>query len=281
MQVHRSTGTTPFDLVLSRPPAQPLVDLRLLEHQPGEHARDRRVRVTEAKQAFLDRLNAAVTKARSNLERTQQRYKRNFDARVRQRLMDLKPGDYVYREIPEFPLGVSPKLASPVDGPYRVLDTDWPTVVVDVGGHPVRVNANRLVRAPTPRSSSEVSRLQLRDNAAQPEREAQVSNEVPVDSHPRSSREGLSSSEEGDMHVDTPARDSQQLQKRRASLRRSTQEQQRYVVEKLVGAGLNDEGTMLYRVRWEGYPPSADTWEPPMNLPHQLVRAYKRKHNLS
>ena len=106
---------------------------------------------------------------------------------------------------------MSPKLASPVDGPYRVLDTDWPTVVFDVGGHPVHVNANRLVRAPTPRSSSEVSRLQLRDNAAQPEREAQVSNEGPADNRPRTSCEDLPPSEEGDMHIDTGARDPQQL----------------------------------------------------------------------
>ena len=82
------------------------------------------------------------------------------------------------------------------------------------------------------------------------------------------------------MHVDTSARDSQQLQTRRASLRRSTQEQQRYVVEKLVGAGLDDEGTTLCRVRWQGYPKSADTWEPATNLPHQLARAYKRRHSL-
>ena len=68
---------------------------------------------------------------------------------------------------------------------------------------------------------------------------------------------------------------------RRAAQRRSTQEQRRFEIEKLVGAGLDDDGQELYRVRWTGYPPSADTWEPVDNLPRELVRAYKRRHNLS
>ena len=91
-----------------------------------------------------------MSKARRNLERTQVRYKRNADGRMRQGLRDLAPGDHVYREIPEHPQGVSPQLASPVEGPYKVLSTDGPTIVIEVGGHPVHVNANRLVRAPTP-----------------------------------------------------------------------------------------------------------------------------------
>ena len=68
---------------------------------------------------------------------------------------------------------------------------------------------------------------------------------------------------------------------RRAAQRHSTQEQRRCEIEKLVGAGLDDDGQELYRVRWVGYPPSADTWEPTNNLPRELVRAYKRRHDLS
>ena len=41
MQVHRSTGTTPFDLVLSRHPPPLLVQEDMLEHVPHESAQDR------------------------------------------------------------------------------------------------------------------------------------------------------------------------------------------------------------------------------------------------
>ena len=315
-QVHRSTGTTPFDLVLSRPPSQPLVDPELLEHRPVEYVSDRRIRVSQAKQAFLERLDHLMSKARRNLERTQVRYKRNADARMRQRLRDLAPGDYVYREIPEHPRGVSPKLASPVEGPYKVLSTEGPTIVIEVGGHPVRVNANRLVRAPTPRSRSLLQRLSLPDVEAQPTRGSSVGNEAPASGlTPRLPRMDLPPKEgEGEERLSLPhpaappgrvsagsnegpaprapgpqptrkhtrprARTADSRESRRAALRYSTQEQRRYEIEKLVGAGLDDEGRELYRVRWLGYPPSSDTWEPANQLPRELVTAYKRKHHL-
>ena len=316
-QVHRSTGTTPFDLVLSRPPSQPLVDPGLLEHRPVEYVGDRRIRVSQAKQAFLERLDHLVSKARRNLERTQARYKRNADARIRQRLGDLTPGDYVYREIPEHPQGVSPKLASPVEGPYKVLSTDGPTIVIEVRGHPVRVNANRLVRAPTPRRSGIQHRLSLPDVEAQPARGSSVGNEVPASETTRPQPRIVPPSKEGEeeerLSVPHPAaqpgrgsaggnqgpasmppgtqptqnpnrpraRDADPQGSRRAAQRRSTQEQRRYEIEKLVGAGLGDDGQELYRVRWLGYPPSSDTWEPANHLPRELVRAYKRRHHLS
>ena len=126
----------------------------MLEHRPNEYARERRARMAQAKQDFLNRLRDVMAKAKKNLAKTQQRYKRNFDARVRARLKDLQPGSYVYREIPEHPEGVNPKLASPVKAPFRVLRNDGPTIVIEENGHAVRVNANRLVRAPTPAESS-------------------------------------------------------------------------------------------------------------------------------
>ena len=100
----------------------------MLKHEPVTHPWDRRIQISQAKQAFLERLTLGIDGARSNPERAQAHYKRKFNARIRQRLASLKPGDYVYREILEHPQGVSPKLASPVDGPYRVLGTDWPTI---------------------------------------------------------------------------------------------------------------------------------------------------------
>ena len=153
-QVHRSTGTTPFDLVLSRHPPPLLVQQGMLDHRINESARDRRARMSQAKQDFLHRLENALVKARSNLTKTQLRYKRNFDARIRARLKELEPGSYVYREVPVHPEGVNPKLASPVEGPYKVIANKWPTIIIGDRGRHIGVNANRLVKAPTPLEAS-------------------------------------------------------------------------------------------------------------------------------
>ena len=122
----------------------------MLEHKPNERARDRRARMSQAKQDFLHRLEETLMTARHNLAKTQQRYKRNFDARVRAKLKDIEPGSYVYREVPVHPEGVNPKLASPAEGPYRVIANKWPTIIIEDRGRAVRVNANRLVKAPMP-----------------------------------------------------------------------------------------------------------------------------------
>ena len=149
-QVNRSTGVTPFDLVLSRHPPSLTVEEDLLDHMPEESQRDRNARISVAKQAFLRQLASAMQKASRNLTQTQRRYKRNYDDRILPRLQDFREGDYVYREIPEHPVGVNPKLTSQVDGPFEVLRVQWPTVVINDGGRAIRVNANRLVRAPPP-----------------------------------------------------------------------------------------------------------------------------------
>ena len=59
-----------------------------------------------------------MQKARANLSCTQARYKRNFDARIRSKLRNLKPGGFVYREIEKHPAGVNPKLVSYVNGAF-------------------------------------------------------------------------------------------------------------------------------------------------------------------
>ena len=85
--VHRSTGTTPFDLVLSRPP--PAFSLYHNERgvrKPSEEQRD----------YYIEQLEATVQKAYDRLLKTQQRYKRDFDKRVRSENRNIHTGDYVY-----------------------------------------------------------------------------------------------------------------------------------------------------------------------------------------
>lgn len=52
-----------------------------------------------------------------------------------------------------------------------------------------------------------------------------------------------------------------------------------FVIERIVSHGRDDDNTLLFRVRWYGYEPNQDTWEPIGNLPRSHVLSYcKRAH---
>ena len=58
------------------------------------------------------------------------------------------------------------------------------------------------------------------------------------------------------------------------------QSQRLYEIGGLVDAGVDNEGHELYKVRWAGYGPESNTWEPAEGLPDALIRDYKRTHGL-
>ena len=89
-QVHRSTGMTPFNLVLSRHPPPLVVEEDLIDHEPSRRPQERRRRFAEAKEKFLLRLHDAIKKANFTLSQAQRRYKRDYDRRVRKRLGNLR-----------------------------------------------------------------------------------------------------------------------------------------------------------------------------------------------
>ena len=135
--VHRSTGTTPFELVLSRPP--PEFGLR---HSPG-----RRLSRKQRKD-LADRLEVSIGKAKASLAKTQARYKADFDKRVR-RSRKIKVDEAVYLDISD---GMKrDKLAFQVSGPFRVLEVvkEGNTVVIQRGDVVERVSMNRITRAPS------------------------------------------------------------------------------------------------------------------------------------
>ena len=141
--VHRSTRTTPFDLILSRPP--PPFSLE-------DSADDRPLPPQEVRLKFVRRLDTALRNATNALQATQERYKRDFDKRVRKTNRRLRANDYVYLD-PTSGNEKQPKLQSPAVGPYRVIANDKRTVIIDRDGDVERVSADRVVYAPRPERS--------------------------------------------------------------------------------------------------------------------------------
>ena len=138
--VHRTTGTTPFDLVLSRPP--PAFSLY---HSPTS----RKAQTTEQREDYLDRLESTIQAAYKTLLKTQARYKQDFDRRVGPSNRNIRAGQYVYLD----PTDGTTKGIKPGNhalGPYRVITNDKRTFVIQRGEQLERVNADRVAYAPPP-----------------------------------------------------------------------------------------------------------------------------------
>lgn len=137
--VHRSTGTKPFDLVLSRPPPD------FTRHHPTPRPRAS----NDVRRDFVQRLDAAFSKADATLRAVQARYKRDFDKRVRPTRNPLVAGDFVFLDTTD---GVTKmgKLRTPAEGPHRILSADTRTVLLDRDGIAELVSVDRVVKAPAP-----------------------------------------------------------------------------------------------------------------------------------
>jgi len=88
---HRTAGVAPMDLVTPR---------RLrnfsLERMPDGITPDPSQSVAEVKDAFLESLNALLPQVRDSISKTQARYKRDYDNKVRPRRVSVPSGDWVY-----------------------------------------------------------------------------------------------------------------------------------------------------------------------------------------
>ena len=137
--VHRSTRTTPFNLVLSRPP--PAFTLA--------HPTSRPKPSQDVRADFLKRLDESFTRASKSLQAVQARYKRDFDKRVKTTKKRIRVGDFVYLDATD---GVTKpgKLTSPATGPFRVLFNDSRTILIDRDGLVERVSADRVIFSPPP-----------------------------------------------------------------------------------------------------------------------------------
>ncbi|CDF39905.1 unnamed protein product [Chondrus crispus] len=230
-QVHRSTETTPFDLVLTRPPSG-LALPGTVPQDAVSNTEDPRTPV-QYKRATLRKLRDALERARVKLTAAQRRYQADFDKKVRFRPV-IEVGDLVYVDRPPRPLtstergdlpsndgGPSVKLLPKTEGPFRVRSATETTVVVDQDGVSNRVSIDRITRMP--RGPRDVTTAAPTQPAAAGEPE--------------------------------PAAE--------------------YVIDHLVGHRENRTGAQ-YKVRWYGYAPADDTWEPAEGLPKGFIDRFWR-----
>ncbi len=109
-----------------------------------------------------------VESNRSNTARRQRRYKRDFDAHVRQALLPA-PGDYVYIRQDPASKGKH-KLSSRADGPYRVVTicSDGKTVRIRRDDHDESFSINRIEIVPPAAKPPENSHTDLGDRDTPP-----------------------------------------------------------------------------------------------------------------
>ena len=232
MQVHRSTGTTPFDLVLSRPRKDILIES--VGNSPEETANAGSP--VAFKRNTLKRLRYALSRAKVNLTKTQQRYKHDFDKRMRT-LLRVEPGPMIsvnkpadYEGKHQDPTGedrTTKKLSYRTTGPYKVLETNDSTVTVEQDGLQVTVSLDRVTVDPVKGPGRYLN------------------------------GEGHSTALGEKPHGDTA----------QGTL------YPEYVVERTIdheGTG----NALRYRVRWYGYSAEEDTWEEASRLPPNFTKRY-------
>ena len=137
MSMHSTTGTTPFDLVLSRPPPEFTRDNRL-----QSRARTARAQKSD----YVRRLHIALQKASRSLERAQVRYKRDFGRSILA-TRRIETGDHIFLDTHEG-AAKRPKLTHNISGLYRVLGHDSKTIVIQRGEVVERVSRDRVTLAP-------------------------------------------------------------------------------------------------------------------------------------
>jgi len=84
-----------------------------LDRMPDGNTPDPIQSVAEAKDAILESLKALLPQVRDSISKTQARYKRHYDTKVRPRLVSVTSGDWVYLRNHTRKHKIDPKVAGP------------------------------------------------------------------------------------------------------------------------------------------------------------------------
>jgi len=144
---HRSTGVAPLELVNPMGVSSwvfkdvPKTGAYSLTAQRGTAAEKR------AQPAPLTRLVQLIPQMQAPLKATQGRYKRDHNKRLALRAEKLTVGGCAWLRDHAKEEGAGGKLTHVARGPYRVVSTDGPTVLLDVDEEHRRKNVAHVVRA--------------------------------------------------------------------------------------------------------------------------------------
>jgi Chromo (CHRromatin Organisation MOdifier) domain len=134
--------------------------------------------------------------------------------------------------------GRNPKLDYQFYGPYRVIETDGQVFKLQIGDDDVPMSSDRITLAPGSTEDTKARGGHVDDVPP------------PVDAD----EDGLATPEEDDAALEGE-----------------------YVFERITGMRQRIDGSIQYKVRWYGYGPSEDTWEPSAHLPEDVLRRYHRR----
>jgi Chromo (CHRromatin Organisation MOdifier) domain len=146
-------------------------------------------------------------------------------------------GSWVYLRREVHEAGRNPKLDDQVDGPYQVIETDGRVFILRIGDEDVPVSSDRIKPAP-------VSDQEPRNR------------EDPIGETARTVAAEDDDDEE-ECYEGAPTEE--------------------FVFKRIAGMKKFNDGTLRYKVRWYGYGPEDDTWEPSAHLPAASLRRYHRK----
>jgi len=149
---HRTTGVALMDLVTPR-----RLSIFSLERVTDGMTPDPSQSVVEAKDSFLESLNALLLQVRDSITKIQARYKRDCDKKARPRRVSVTSGDWGYLRNHNRKQKLDPK----VIGPYEVLETDERTYLTDQDGLPYRVSGDHVVPAGPVNPANRQEQLQV------------------------------------------------------------------------------------------------------------------------
>ncbi|PXF40453.1 hypothetical protein BWQ96_09829 [Gracilariopsis chorda] len=268
----------------------------------------------QAKQYTRKRKDDIIRTASTRLAKSQRRYKNNFDKAVRF-TPSFKAGDTVYLD--RAPSGkpqddievITRKLLPRSTGPYQVLSSTSHTVTIEIDGLQDTVAIDRITAAPEPPKPTgspldnpedeppDAPNSALQDSTHTNEQPSSRSKKLMADplvnptatSPPKvisadplppspqdESNDGVPSQSANDDYapldeMDLPEEWPVDVPKDAASLPKES------AIDRVVNAGIDDDGVVKYRVRWYGYKPSEDTWEPRENIPEKFVLRFWRR----
>jgi Integrase zinc binding domain/Chromo (CHRromatin Organisation MOdifier) domain len=185
-----------------------------------------------AKLRFITLFKELVPLVQTMLAEAQAQYKRNFDRSIKEKNKEVLSGSWVNLRREVHEAGRNPKLGDQIYGPCQVIETDVRVLKLRIGDDDVPLSSDCITPAP-------VSDPEPRNR------------EYPIDETAR------------------PVAAEDDDDKKEGYEGFSTDE---FVFERITSMKKLNDGNLRYKVRWYGYDPEDDTWEPSAHLPAASLR---------